>query len=48
LKIIEPIPEVELLMFSKENSLEDISFAQQPQKEGSAMVPSFNSENGIV
>jgi len=32
LKIFEPLPEVKLLMFSKENSLEDIYFTPSPKK----------------
>ena len=45
LKIFKPLAEVKLLMFSKENSSEEISFTQAPQKEDMAMVPRFKKEN---
>ena len=45
IKILNPLHEIKLLMFSKENSSEDISFTQPIQTEVTAMVSRFKKEN---
>tara|TARA_B100000579_G_scaffold328259_1_gene278268 strand:- start:322 stop:489 length:168 start_codon:yes stop_codon:yes gene_type:complete len=46
-KNLQTFTEVKLLMFSKENSSEEISFAQRPQKEDRAMGSRLKKENEI-
>ena len=48
LKIIQPLTELKLLMFSKGNSSEEIGFSQPTQTEDRAMVPLFKKENGVL
>ncbi len=45
LKIFNALPELKLIMFSKENSSEEISFTQPPQAKVRAMGSSFKEDN---